>query len=252
MDDGLRNGSPFFENLELLKLYNQTVVSLAVLCDDRPDWRPTQFRYGHWDCEMVLTFRVAKLLDFKDDTELVASKNPFAMVVLAHHKAMDTRDNPASRRRWKLRIIKELLQGKWTKEEVPELFRLIDWIMTLPAELEEAFRADLTELEKEHHVEYLSSLERYGFKKGRLEGFEKGLEKGREKGLAEGREKGKGEGLLEGIRFLLDAKFGVHGMKLLPQVRRLKGLAALREFARFLKQAKSLDDVREYLKLSAD
>jgi hypothetical protein len=39
----------FDYNTSVHKLYNREVVSLAVLCDERPDWRPTQFGYGRWD-----------------------------------------------------------------------------------------------------------------------------------------------------------------------------------------------------------
>src|SRR5439155_25289575 len=43
------------------QLCNQDVVSLAVLCDENPAWRPTRFGYEHWGCRMELVFRIAKL-----------------------------------------------------------------------------------------------------------------------------------------------------------------------------------------------
>ena len=36
----------FRYNVRAFDRYNQTVVSLAVLTDDRPDWRPERFDYG--------------------------------------------------------------------------------------------------------------------------------------------------------------------------------------------------------------
>jgi len=221
----------FDYNVAVRQMYNQPVISLAVLCDDRPNWRPTSFTYGAWGCQMELTFRIAKLLD-ANDVDLEASSNPFAMVTLAHKKSLETRDKPDSRRQWKVRLVRELLRGNWSKDDVRQLFRLIDWIMTLPEELEAGFRADLESIEKENNVEYLSSIERHGFKKG----------------LEQGREKGKGEGLLEGIALLLDSKFGAEGGKVLRKVRKLDDLAELRNFARFLKNAETIEEVRDYLK----
>lgn len=59
--------------------------------------------------------------------------------------------------------------------------------------------------------------------------------------------KGEEKGLLRGIELAMDAKFGRQGGKLMGKVRTLGGLAELDQFARFLKMAKTLDEVREYL-----
>jgi hypothetical protein len=75
----------FDYNLAAWQLYGKTVVSLAVLCDDRPKWRPDTFHYSQWGCKMELSFLTAKLLDYAGDVAtLEASDNPFAAVVLAH------------------------------------------------------------------------------------------------------------------------------------------------------------------------
>ena len=96
-------------NLAVRLLYHQTVVSLAVLCDDRPDWRPSSFRYGHWDLHTEVKFGVAKLLDDCRDVEaLEANDNPFAAIVLAHWQTSQTRRDPETRKQWKLRIVKAL------------------------------------------------------------------------------------------------------------------------------------------------
>jgi hypothetical protein len=223
----------FDYNSAVRKLYNQEVISLAVLCDDRPDWRPSSFGYGRWGCRMELTFRPAKLLDYLPTiAELEANRNPIAAIVVAQLSAIQTRRDPVARKQSKLRLVKALLQRKISKDNVRQLFRLIDWLMTLPADLEELFLADIHQFEEENKVEWLSSIERRGYKKG----------------MDEGEEKGKREGLLEGVSFLLDSKFGAAGIRLSKKVRALKDLEELREFARFLKSAESIDEVREYLR----
>src|SRR5262249_22036298 len=122
----------FGYNMAVYQLYRKPVVSLAVLCDERPDWRATMFGYGYWGSRVELTFRIAKLLDFAKGEALENSDNPFGLVVAAHLQAPRTRGDVASRRHEKLRLVKGLYRGSWTKDDVRELFRLIDWIMTLP------------------------------------------------------------------------------------------------------------------------
>jgi len=46
----------FDYNTAVHKLYNREVVSLAVLCDERPDWRPTEFGYGRWGARTEIKF----------------------------------------------------------------------------------------------------------------------------------------------------------------------------------------------------
>lgn len=221
----------FNYNVAVWRLYNQTVVGLAVLCDDRADWRPTNFGYGHWGCRTGTTFRPVKLLDFARDLESLARHdNPFATVVLAHCQALRTRRDPANRRFEKLNVVKSLYEHGWSKEDVRQLFRLIDWIMTLPEDLEEAFRIDVFAFEEEKKMPYLSSIERNALKKG----MEQGLEKGEEKGL------------LRAIDLALEAKFGRQGRKLMSKVRALGNLAEIDQFTSFLMTASTLDEVRKY------
>jgi hypothetical protein len=74
----------FVYNYRIYDRYNRSVVSLAVLTDDRPDWRPDEFGYGGWGFRTQIRYGVAKLLDHaKDSARLESDPNPFAAVVLA-------------------------------------------------------------------------------------------------------------------------------------------------------------------------
>ena len=69
----------FVYNIRAFEMYNRAVVSLAVLTDERPDWRPNRFAYGRWGSTTEITFPIVKLLDLAKDAEVLErSDNPFA------------------------------------------------------------------------------------------------------------------------------------------------------------------------------
>jgi hypothetical protein len=76
-------------NYRIFDRYDQEVVSLAILADDDPAWRPSQFSYGRWGFRAGVEFPVVKLLDYAPHWQaLEADPNPFATVVLAHLKPL--------------------------------------------------------------------------------------------------------------------------------------------------------------------
>jgi hypothetical protein len=65
--------------------YQQKIVSLAILGDERETWRPQTFREELWDCEVTFRFPIIKLLDYAPRwAELESSPNPFAIAVMTH------------------------------------------------------------------------------------------------------------------------------------------------------------------------
>ena len=157
----------FRYNTRAFDKYNRTVVSLAVLTDKRPDWRPDRFEYGDWGATTGIRFLTAKLLDWRGrEAELDASANPFARVTLAHLQALATRQDPEGRRHYKLQLTKGLYQHGWTAEDVRQLFRVIDWILDLPSELQRGFQEELHAWEEEKRMPYITSVERHMGLKG--------------------------------------------------------------------------------------
>src|SRR5262249_52340751 len=51
-------------NARLTQRYNRTVVSLAVLADGDPDWRPDHFEDELWDWSVRMRWPPVKLLDY--------------------------------------------------------------------------------------------------------------------------------------------------------------------------------------------
>jgi hypothetical protein len=153
-------------NTRLTERYNRTVVSLAVLADDDPHWRPDHFEVELWGWSVRMGWPPLKLLDYANRVgELEDSQNPFAKVVLAHLKALETRGDPAGRRTWKLRLVRGLYERGFSTEDVRQLFRVIDWLMELPPRVRRRFDKELNEYEEGRRMPYVTSIERSGMYK---------------------------------------------------------------------------------------
>ncbi len=158
-------------NYRLFDRFDQQVVSVAVLGDEQADWRPAEYGYALWNCRVSLQFPTVKLLDYAVRwDELEASANPFAVVVMAHLKAQATRQDINERFMWKLRLVRGLYERGFTRHDVLELFRIIDWIIWLPEELTQGFRRTMASYEEEKRMPYVTSIERLGRQEGRQEG----------------------------------------------------------------------------------
>jgi hypothetical protein len=185
---------------------------------------------------------VVKLLDYRERwAELAASRNPFAVVVMAHLEALRTRGDGLARGEAKLTLVRELHRRGYGAKDVRQLFRFIDWIMALPEELDREFWTKVQTLEEEKRMPYITSIERLGHQRGLEEGAKKGLEEGAKKGLKEGVK----EGLLEAIRMALELHFGAEGLALLPEVQALEDQALIRRIHEALVRGASLEEVRQ-------
>lgn len=69
----------------IVEAYDLPVISLALLADEHPGWRPGSFQQHYEDTTLTFAFSTAKLLDYVTDTDaLEASDNPVAWLTLAH------------------------------------------------------------------------------------------------------------------------------------------------------------------------
>ena len=95
-----------------------------------------------------------------------AARNPFAAIVMAQLQAQATSKSGPQRLVSKTRIIQLLYQYRYSRQDVLALFRIIDWMMALPAELEPAFEQAIITIEQEHKMAFVTSIERLGEKRG--------------------------------------------------------------------------------------
>lgn len=148
---------------------------------------------------------------------LIAHPNPFAKVVLAHLKTQETRNDPATRHLWKVRLVRSLYEQGMSAGDVRKLFRFIDWLMDLPRALDTLFWGEVRSIQETLTMPYISTGERVE----RREGF------------------------LEGIRECLDVKFGEQGKVLIPEIEsQVFEPDLLRAILKAIKSADKPEDLR--------
>jgi Domain of unknown function (DUF4351) len=100
---------------------------------------------------------------------LACLDRPFVYVVLAHLVALATKGKNKSRLSQKFAIVTRLYDAGFSEQEIINLFRFADWVMTLPPELEANFQQQLRDFEGARTMAYISSIERSGIEKGRIQ-----------------------------------------------------------------------------------
>jgi hypothetical protein len=154
-------------NYRIFDRYDRFVVSLAVLGDEHPSWKPSQFGYNMWGFRVEMEFPIVKLLDYRDKwNELKESRNPFAVVVMAHLKTQETSNSYEDRKRWKSNLARLLYERNHERDYIIRLLKFMDWIMYLPEELNKSFWQEIRKYEEENLMPYVLSIERMALKEG--------------------------------------------------------------------------------------
>ncbi len=100
----------------------------------------------------------------------------------------------------KTRLVRLLYERRYSRKDVQQLFQFIDGVLVLPESLEPFFGEAVDQIEGEHDVAYVTSIERLAEKRGRQEGAREGR--------LEGRREGRHQSAEETLRGLLKRKFG--------------------------------------------
>jgi len=175
----------FVYHYRLYDRYRKPIASLAVLADDQVHWQPESFNYEVFGCQLGLRFPVAKLLDWAgSEARLADSSNPFAVITQAHLATRATRNNASARYAAKWKLVQGLYRRGWDKQQVIDLFKVLDWMMRIPEELNAQLWQNLETLEEETNMPYVCSVERIGIEKGLKQGLEQGTQQGQVRMLA--------------------------------------------------------------------
>ena len=221
-------------NYRFFDCYNRPVASIAVLGDTKVDWRPNQFGYNLFGCRVDFQFPIVKLIDYRgQQAELEANNNPFAIVVMSHLVALETRDNRTQRKQQKLALVRRLYEKGFEREEVVNLFGFIDWMLTLPLELDRQFWQEYREYEETKNMRYVTSVERIGIQQGIEQGTKQGIEQGTK------------QGLIKGIALCLKLKFGESGTNLLPEIEQITDVDTLSAVLDAIETVDTVEQLRQ-------
>jgi hypothetical protein len=160
--------------------YKKPIVILVILIDPSTAWRPESYQAVVWGKPVLtLRFNTLKVIDYKGKEEtLHQSDNPFAWVTLVQLAEIETKKDAQKRFNAKKRLTRLLYGRGWCEEEVRNLYLFIDWILTLPEDLEVIYNDDIKQFEEEIDMPFISGMERRGIERGRQEGREEGIQAG--------------------------------------------------------------------------
>lgn len=196
----------FVYNYRIFDHYRRPVASMAVLADEHADWKPTSYGFSTLGCTHTLVFPVAKLTDYHDQLdELLTADNPFALITAAHILTQRTRKNDQQRYEAKRRLVRLLYQRHWDKQRVIDLFTVLDWLMRLPERLEQQLWHEITDIEEQTKMRYVTTVERFEIEKR----FQQGVEQGIEQGIEQGVEQGVVQGESKLLKKQLERRFGI-------------------------------------------
>jgi transcription termination factor NusB len=155
-------------NYRIYDRYKKSVASLAILGDDNSNWKPSQFGYSLFGCTLNFKFPIVKLVDYQQRlSEIENDGNPFATVVMAHLAAMNTRSDRNERKVQKLALVQRLYQQGLEEQDIVNLLAFVDWMLTLPSDLEAEFKREVQQLEAGRRMKYVTSFERSGIEIGK-------------------------------------------------------------------------------------
>lgn len=166
----------------------------------------------------MFQYPVTKVIDYRDRwAELEGSSKPFAIIVSAYLKTLETEGNVQERYRWKKHFLLELYQRGMKREVILKVYKFVDWIMFLPKELNKEIHAAVKSIEEAQKMPYITTAEQIG----------------REEGLA------------QGLAAILEIKFGEAGQRLGERAYQIEDFETLKNMMTKLKGIKSLPEAEK-------
>lgn len=174
------NRRMYVYNYRITDRYQMEVVSLGVVTGAAGRTRLGRYETERWGCRLVFEFPVVKLTDWRGrEKELEASREPFALVVLAQLKVLAAKGKTDKKYAAKRYLIELLLEKGFSREYVKSLLKFIDWLIQLPPELEERLSQEVEETKGGKKMPYVTSWERIAQQRGEQIGQERGEKSGR-------------------------------------------------------------------------
>jgi hypothetical protein len=208
-------GQPETNFMERMYIYNYRaydkyidlgveVISVAVLADEDVSYRPDEYLVSRWGYEHKMKIPIIKIIDYKIDpdkkNQLDNSTNLMAMIVRAQLKSHEAKKrDDQNKYAIKRELYKECFEAGYNRDEARTVFKFMDWVITIPEELQNKLKLEIMQLEEDYKMPYIPTYER----EARKEGMEEGLAKGRQIGVKEGKQIGVKEEKLKTARELV-------------------------------------------------
>jgi len=144
----------FIYNTVLFARHKGPIVSFGVAGYPDASDIAGRFEYEKWGCRASLDYPVVRLFDYEQRwEELERSGDPFSLVILAHIASYRTVRKPESRLRMKVHLMRQLQrEGRLSQEEIEDIFRFLDLVMPLRADLAEEYIAEVEKVEEGKQV----------------------------------------------------------------------------------------------------
>jgi hypothetical protein len=204
-------GQPETNFMERMYIYNYRaydkyidlgveIISVAVLADEDVNYRPDKYLVSRWGYEHKMKIPIIKIIDYKIDQnkkiQLEDSTNPMAMIVRAQLKSHEAKKGDDQNKYViKRELYKECFEAGYNREEARTVFKFMDWVITIPEELQKKLKLEIIKLEEDYKMPYIPTYER--------EARKEGIEEGKRVGVKEGKRVGVKEGKLETARELV-------------------------------------------------
>ncbi len=224
-------------HLRIFDHFDREPVSIALLADPEPSWRPQGFGYTRWRCSARLDFLTVKLTDWEGrQGELLHGDNPFGIAVAAHLAALATGRRPGSRFDERKALYRSMRRMGVSQDKASALMVFMDWVLELPEELDDRFWSEVREEEGDTAMQYVTRFEQKAMERGRQEGVSLGRSEGRQEGLV--------SGLQQAIELGLQLRFGPAALEQMAEIRRIDSPDTLKRIKDAIAGASSAADLR--------
>ena len=75
-------------------------------------------------------------------------------------------------------MARRLFAKGYHQDAIRNLYRVIDWLITLPKALEIPYNDAIHQIEEEYHMPYITTAERLGMERGMQQGMQQGRQEG--------------------------------------------------------------------------